>query len=127
MARRRGWMSNFRRRKGWPADGARLGRELRRMAPNLWAVGIDIHFDTPSRQVIAIRKGLHSTDITDMPSQTDSHTTTEGVDVHDSNVDGGVSSDGATPSISSSSNNEVGANILPYPQSYLIPHGTPSR
>ena len=80
----------------WPADGARLGRELRRMAPNLWAVGIDIHFDTPSRQVIAIRKGLHSTDITDMPSQTDSHTTTEGVDVHDSNHDGNVGSGSKT-------------------------------
>ena len=76
----------------WPADGARLGRELRRMAPNLWAVGIDIHFDTPSRRVITIRKGLHSTDITDLPSQTDSDTTTEEVDGHDSNPDGNVGS-----------------------------------
>ena len=29
--------------------------------------------------------------------------------------------------ISNSFNNEVGANILPYPQSYLIPHETPSH
>jgi len=74
------------RRKGWPADGARLGRELRRTAPNLRASGIDIQFDTPSRRSMTVRKVLHSTDIADMPSQTDSDTTTEGVDVHDGNV-----------------------------------------
>ena len=84
------------RRKGWPADGAHLGQELRRTAPNLRASGIDIHFDTPSRRVITIRKLLHSTDITDLPSQTAPNTTSEGFDVHDSNHDGNVGSGSKT-------------------------------
>ena len=84
------------RRKGWPADGARLGQELRRTAPNLRASGIDIHFDSPSRRVITIRKVLHSTDITDLPSQTAPTTTSERFDVHDSNHDGNVGSGSKT-------------------------------
>ena len=58
------------RRKGRPADGARLSRELRRGALNLRSVGADAQFDTPGHRVITIRKILHSSDITDMPLQT---------------------------------------------------------
>ena len=81
------------RRKRQAVDGARLSRELRRGALNLRSVGADAQFDTPGHRVITIRKILHSSDITDMPLQTALQTTAEGVDVHDSNLDGRVGSE----------------------------------
>ena len=84
------------RRNGWPANGARLDLELRSTAANLRQTGIDVQFDTPKRRIITIRKVLHSTDITDLPSQTAPNTTIEGFDVHDSNHDGNVGSGSKT-------------------------------
>ncbi len=58
------------RRRGWPADGARLGNILKRIAPNLRRVGTDLRFDAPKRRVLTIRrKGRDLAVVTDMPPQ----------------------------------------------------------
>ena len=46
------------RQRGWPADASRLSLELRRLAPNLREIGIEVEFDfklPASRRGIAIR------------------------------------------------------------------------
>ena len=55
------------KRKGWPVDGAQLGKILRRIAPNLRRAGTDLQFDTPKRRMLAIRKGRDFAVITDIP------------------------------------------------------------
>ena len=42
------------RRQSWPADGARLGKILRRIAPNLRQAGTDVRFDTPKRRMLTV-------------------------------------------------------------------------
>lgn len=47
------------RARGWPANPGRLGSALRRIAPNLWAVGVEVGFEREGRhrrRVIRIRK-----------------------------------------------------------------------
>ncbi len=74
------------RRKGWPVDGAQLGKILRRNAPNLRRAGTDVQFDTPKRRTITVRKGRDFADTTDMPSQEPQEDGATGVDGHDSDV-----------------------------------------
>ena len=57
------------KKKGWPADGARLSGMLRRVAPNLRAVGIEVEFDTPRRRYILIRLNTKSSDTSDLAKQ----------------------------------------------------------
>ena len=74
------------RRKGWPVDGAQLGKILRRIAHNLRQAGTDLQPDTPRRRMITIKKDRNSTDNTDMPSQEPQEDGATWVDGHDSNV-----------------------------------------
>ena len=74
------------KRKGWPVDGAQLGKILRRIAPNLRRAGTDLQFDTRKRRMLAIRKGRDFAVITDIPPQEPQDDGTTGVDGHDSNV-----------------------------------------
>ena len=53
------------KRRGWPADGARLSGQLRRLAPNLRAVGIEVQFDNPKRRDILIKKMVQNSDNSD--------------------------------------------------------------
>ena len=51
------------RQRGWPADASRLSLELRRLAPNLREIGIEVEFDfklAASRRGIAIRTATES-------------------------------------------------------------------
>ena len=66
---------------------------IRPAAPSLRTVGAYVQFDTPRHRVVTIKKILYPIDITDMLSQTASKTTTDGVDVYDSNLDGRVGSE----------------------------------
>ncbi len=85
------------RRKGWPVDGAQLGKILRRIAPNLRRVGTDVQFDTPERRMLAIRKGRDFAVIPDMPSQEPQEDGAIGADGRDSNRDSNVGSDSTPP------------------------------
>ena len=86
------------KRKGWPVDGAQLGKILRRIAPNLRRAGTDLQFDTPKRRMLAIRKGRDFAVITDMPSQEPQEDGAIGADGRDSNRDSNVGSDSSAPS-----------------------------
>ncbi len=58
------------KRKGWPVDGAQLGKILRRIAPNLRRAGTDLQFDTPKRRMLTIkRKGRLVAVIADVLSE----------------------------------------------------------
>ena len=85
------------RRKSWLADGARLGKILRRIAPILRRVGTDVQLDTPRRRMITIRKGRDFAVITDMPPQEPQENDAIGADGHDSNRDSNVGSDSTSP------------------------------
>jgi hypothetical protein len=74
------------KRKGWPVDGAQLGKILRRIAPNLRQAGTDVQFDTPKRRTITVRKGRDFTDTTDMPSEEPQEDGAIGADGRDSKL-----------------------------------------
>jgi hypothetical protein len=60
----------IRRQKSWPASARTLGNTLRRLAPNLRAVGIDLTFDrTGRKRLIKIERGGNASSSTSSTSQ----------------------------------------------------------